>query len=55
MRHAVLKLDSVDMQVAITKRSEANTATALFSGFEFPLGGKLLEVSPMPHCTHWGA
>jgi hypothetical protein len=49
-----MKLASVDMQVAITKRTEANTATALFSGFEFPLGGRLLEVSPMLHCNHWG-
>ena len=47
MHHAVLQCHTVNVQVAITKRTEPNTSTALFSGFEFPLGGKLLEVSPV--------
>ena len=47
----MLTFDTVNVQVAITKRTEPNTSTALFSGFEFPLGGRLLEVRPILPCT----
>jgi hypothetical protein len=45
MLYGVLKCDPCQVQVSITKRTEPHPSTALFSGFLFPSGGKLLEVS----------
>jgi hypothetical protein len=52
---AMLDHVSCKAQVSITKRTEPSTSTALFSGFVFPQGGKLLEVSPRLLCIRPGA